>query len=943
MGSIKSNDKLGIYGAKHLDPPTTNYWGGTVVEERGLNYTEIDEGSYREVVVRVRDKNTAMRNRTIVTGKVVDLSGDPIPKALVVSIRGTVHECDKDGEYRFFHYSIIETSAGDPSLDTYLIPVRTGTSCSPFYDENQIYNYNFNYPSWFPGGGTPPPNSVTNSVPLELSIPSFIGDVSSMIVISSFKRGFDGKFGIVYYDRGLRSGTVNYEENLKVHIPFYTERYQDAPAVKGVPYINWQVKHRPPKWATHWQWLRTRNETVGSYFQWAVDGVRYTDSDGTLSSYNNGTRVRVSIETLTTYGDRNPGADLGIQIDPDSWRIRFIKDSAGNPFPYVDQKILEYDQATKEIVFEKDFTLRELFAGTLIEAYNSKLDIEEDIFFEFGECFEVGEDSQGNKYHKGHIQNQDPINPGTTPATGRFRFGDTYYRLRSFGFNSVNNPGFIDDDSVSDFYPSEVESIGRANGINNDFFQKWRPNQIRHGGRYVPDSNVNDLSRFLSSDFQPLPIGYGDINKLILASNVLLSIHEFRWVSNYIEEGIVRKQGGTNEIIASTQVFDSFRAAKPITGTINPESVQEWRGKVFAIDINKGIVNKYDANGITAISEFKMKDFFSDISKVSLETVKGNTGQKIIGFIDPKREEYILSFREYYTPEEVNDQLGAEKVVVEVNKSITIEDTVDNTLYSVVSKENQNNIVFDTRNSTESKDLQVDNQLDSNGELTVKVIDSEGVISNLTTLQPGQGIDGLDLNSLAYNVKQTTEDASRVGGNEPPVLEAVTIAYSDRFNKWTTFYSFTPEMFGRIDLEMLGFTEGKLWIHNDSETRNNFYGEQYTSILETIFNDLPSQVKVFEAAGADSYHAWSIPSAKTPNGMETEVVAQRFVRREDSFYAPMMRDKNDPTFTNENEAIINGRKLRDRTILVTFENTETDEVVLFSVSMNSTISTRHAR
>jgi hypothetical protein len=29
--------------------------------------------------------------------------------------------------------------------------------------------------------------------------------------------------------------------------------------------------------------------------------------------------------------------------------------------------------------------------------------------------------------------------------------------------------------------------------------------------------------------------------------------------------------------------------------------------------------------------------------------------------------------------------------------------------------------------------------------------------------------------------------------------------------------------------------------------------------------------------------------------------------------------------------------------LVTFENTETDEVVLFSVSMNSTISTRHAR
>jgi len=110
-----------------------------------------------------------------------------------------------------------------------------------------------------------------------------------------------------------------------------------------------------------------------------------------------------------------------------------------------------------------------------------------------------------------------------------------------------------------------------------------------------------------------------------------------------------------------------------------------------------------------------------------------------------------------------------------------------------------------------------------------------------------------------------------------------------------------------------------------------------------VFNNLPNQVKIFEAVGADSYYAWAVPSAKTKNGMETEIVAERFVRREDSFYAPVMRDKNDPSKTNPQDAIINGRQLRDRTIRVTFENESTNEVVLFSVSMLSTISTRHGK
>ncbi len=957
--SIKSEAALSLKSAKNGGTPSENYWNNGIKEKNGRGSTDILQDSFREVAIKAIP-GSSFNVRTLVKGEVIDSLGLGVPKASVVSIRGEVAKCDSSGVYQFFHYSIIETQAGNPSLDTYLIPTRISGACSPFYNENQIYNFDFDFGSLFSDGFVPsPPNRIPSAgqppAILKLQIPTFLADISNLATLNSMKRGWDGKFGIVYYDRGLRSSAVNSDETLNIHIPFYTELDSDGLQKIGIPIMNWEIKHTPPQWATHWQWVRTRNETVGSYFQWALKTIEYQDFNGNNASYNNATRVKVFIDNLVQYKAINPTMNLEATPDNETWRIRFIKDSSQNYFnlptglEYNDYKILEFSESENSIVFEKDFELPQISPGTLVEIYNEKLDLEEEIFFEFAECFEVGTDINGNKFHKGLDQDQDPLDPENIPATGVLRTGDAYYRLRTIPEVSSNTPAYIDDDAVSDFYLSEVESIGRANGINPDFFQKWKPNQIRHGGKYIPDSNVNDLSVFVAANFQPLPISYGDIYKLQLASNVLLSIHAFRWVSNYIEEGIIRKQTGDNEIVASTKVFDSFRAAKPITGTINPESVKEFRGRVYAVDINKGLVNQYDANGLTAISAYKMVDFFSDFSKTILNITNSTTKKpRILGFIDHKRDEYIISVNDLFPTPISNAPSTAARVntSVDINRSFKVKSAGNETLFSSNSLADINNIIFDRTLTPNLTNIQVDNKVDSLGILHVKVKDLEGQINTVSTLEPGQGIYDFNINTNTFIPKLRTQDnlaSVSKRTEEELVYKGFTVAYNNRFNKWTTFYSFRPEMFGNVDLEMLGFTNGKLWIHNDSEIRNNFYGVQYTSILETIFNNLPSQVKVFEAVGADSYYAWKVPSAKTKNGMETEIVAERFVRREDSFYAPVMRDKNDPSRPSPQDAIINGRQLRDRTIRVTFENEDTDEVVLFSVSMLSTISTRHGK
>jgi hypothetical protein len=736
---------------------------------------------------------------------------------------------------------------------------------------------------------------------------------------------------------------------LKLHIPFYTENDSDGLQKRGIPVLNWKIKHLPPEWATHYQWVRTRNLKVGAYFQWTVKSVTYTDDQGNPATFQNGTRIVLNIENFVKYKEKYPTMDLQATPDNETWRVRFMKDSSDNYFSkYVDEKIIKIDG--NNITVEKDFTLGQIYAGTLVEFYSDLLDIENDIFFEFGECFEVGTDVNGNKFHKGLNEDQDPLNPDTTPATGIFRTGDAYYRLREMPDTTSNNPAYIDDDAVSDFYLSEVESIGRPNAIDPDAQQIWKPSQIRHSGKYIPDSAVNNMNQFLANDFQSLPIEYGAIYKLQLAANILMSIHEFRWVSNYIEESVVRQQAGTDEVIASSKVFNSFRAAKQITGTINQESVDEFRGNVWAFDMNKGVVNRWGADGLTPISEQKMVNYFTDKAKAILNNQdQAIDPVRIIGQYDHKFDEYIISFSEIarspITELPPDKETGSTRRL-DVNNSSTIKNGVNNRLYTVNgNKDSGSVILFDKSSTPKLNGVQVDNMRKSDGILSVKVIEEDGTINEITRLEKGQGIADLNLQDNSFIPKPRSSDTPppRGGSAMDILVPGETLAFSEKIKRWTTFYSFRPEKLGIIDLEMLGFSEGRLWIHNDNEIRNNFYGIQYPSQVEIISNIHPNQVKVFRAIGVESYHAWHVPTMKTPNGRETIIAPGRFVRREDSFFASVPRDINTPNIPSQNEGLVNGREMKDRSATILLQNDDTNEVTLFSASIQHTLSPRHQK
>lgn len=128
-----------------------------------------------------------------------------------------------------------------------------------------------------------------------------------------------------------------------------------------------------------------------------------------------------------------------------------------------------------------------------------------------------------------------------------------------------------------------------------------------------------------------------------------------------------------------------------------------------------------------------------------------------------------------------------------------------------------------------------------------------------------------------------------------------TIAFNYVKKVWTTRYSFIPEYYGKINNKLISFKAGALWVHNDSNTYNNFYGQQYPSFIEMAVNPHPTRIKV--GIGIDL----SIENLSTTTdflqvefftdeGQQSYLKTDEFDKKENVFYANILRDLNTDPF-----------------------------------------------
>lgn len=84
-----------------------------------------------------------------------------------------------------------------------------------------------------------------------------------------------------------------------------------------------------------------------------------------------------------------------------------------------------------------------------------------------------------------------------------------------------------------------------------------------------------------------------------------------------------------------------------------------------------------------------------------------------------------------------------------------------------------------------------------------------------------------------------------------------TLTFSETSKGWPSFYSYYPDFMIGMNNYFYSFKGGNIWRHNTNDTRNNFYGVQYNSIMTSVINQNPLENKLFKTIHLESDAAWS--------------------------------------------------------------------------------------
>lgn len=116
------------------------------------------------------------------------------------------------------------------------------------------------------------------------------------------------------------------------------------------------------------------------------------------------------------------------------------------------------------------------------------------------------------------------------------------------------------------------------------------------------------------------------------------------------------------------------------------------------------------------------------------------------------------------------------------------------------------------------------------------------------------------------------------------LIPQYTLSYDEGVGGFPSFYSYIPDWMIGMNNYFYSFKGGNLYRHNVNDVRNNFYGEQYDSKIQSVFNDAPLENKLFKTINLEGDSTWSA-SLSTDIQNSGFIDADWFEKKEQSFYA----------------------------------------------------------
>ena len=868
-------------------------------------------------------------SKTNIIGTVEDFSGNKLQGVNVIYTRtGRVSPSSFTGQYNLLLYAAVDDPTALP-----ILPARTTDELIAIYNSSSNgINGNYQlilFPDFITYNGT---NPYLNSVPFSL-----IANYAPFG--KALKRGGTYQIGIRYQDEAGRECTVITNQSSIMYIPFITEdlhnyfpaQYPVGTFLFGKPTITLTLNFKPPIWAKSYNIMLTKNQYESSYLQWVANQITYVSSIGysiaeiaggnttithtttsgqgvttsnavttpttnynppVVSSFQAGdaTNIYISISNLVDYKNSNPDSILAYSYQAGD-RLRLIGDQNGNKYNQLyELEVTGYDTTQNAIIVRNSLSVPQLFAGCLFEVLHPRFKTgqDEQIFYEVGESFLCTAPNQPNNDHS--------VNPI------KLTCGDTYWRRRQYLINDTvdfifqSTSYLIEDANLSDFFVSDSWDIGRAGVFDPFFKQTYKDTDIIVSNPYSTDSNLNGFNSFEALNSTRLDKNYGPIQRLIMIGNVLHVICENKSVSDYIGQRVLSESKALDGPVAIASTFlGTSRAQIKDIGTQHPASVSVKDGYIYGLDARRAIVWRDANDGMTEISkahnekgQTTMMSFFKDLCSFPLWSVTSG--------VDKYYNEYILTVYQ--------------EAVVEVTN-------INGQSYSFPPNEPQYPIsVGDT--------------------VYVQYIDSvTGLLTNKELI-----VEAINANYITFDQTLNTSAQQQVTlyYRNP---NGITIAWAEDKNRWSTFYSFLPESYGKLGALLYSYKGGELWVHDENEVRNNFYGVQYPSVVTPVLNNQGDLIKVWQSLGLESIQdnggfEWSAELSNDYN-QQSKLVPQNFYKKERQYYADCKRDETDVSVTYP---LVNGRVMRSESLEVKLTSTYNGDIILRLINALSILSMR---
>ena len=744
-----------------------------------------------------------------------------------------------------------------------------------------------------------------------------------------WKRGYEGYIGIVYYDDADRRTAVILDPSIgKIKIPFYTE--STVPSLDPAT-LTATINHEPPAWAAKYQFVRTKDLFQSNYLTWVTNQVEYVDADGNPTVLASAVYLKISFSNIPYYTDKsNVGTKINFPyVDGD--RIRFIIKSGTTStfYNFNDHEIVKVDGT--DVYIKNDLSISTNVAaattgGDLVEIYSPSAESNDNLFYEFSNMYAVKEATFAGikrKYHEGGVQSQSYGSFGqpNTPAIILINNGNVFYRTRIMPYRVAVGGGtqadanfLLSANTVSDYINTITSNDGRVNTTNLEG-QTYKPTRVVFSNRYISGTKINGLNAVEAANTRQYSTIYGDLNKMQVVNNDVLKFifGNGYQLSIYVNQGVIRQSGGASNLISIyDDVAGNSHLIQRTLGTQNAESVVlNDEGDVFGWDETEGVDWLSASNATLQVSDYKMKNTFGSygLQRRKLDTHKSNAP----AVYDLYRDLMILTLAPLQAREEVKPKVNIKLPFlfspIVSDLTILIQPQGQSKTYNLAPSLNWYYIFLDALPPIFGVTQE------SDGSVTITAPDYTNYVNSSIVVYTFNPVSG------EKNVMTFPFQGGQEASNEPE-FSGVTLAYSRKLKGWVTYFSFLPEMYGRLRNQVASFKDGQLWLHDKSDVANNFYGTNYPSELRFVLNKDYPKVKSPLSVWYRGLGKWGAIVRYAPNNMETEMIPSSFRLQENGYSASVTRDRNDPGFTDPQQAWVNGQEIRGDAVEIELYNND---------------------